>query len=113
MYARSDFGTEEISSIEVEGETWRRLKVTFPDTVKSHTREQIACFGPDGLLRRHDFTMDVLGGAPGSLYATDYRDISGIILPTTRRAYAPQEDNHITMIAIDMDNITVQWDERA
>jgi len=108
LYTRPGFVSDEITPIEVDGETWRRLKVTFPDDIKSHTREQIACFGPDGLLRRHDFTMDVLGGAPGSLYATDYRDIGGIVLPTTRRAYAPQGDTEITMIAIDMDNITVR-----
>ena len=59
IYARSDFSTEEISSIEVDGETWRRLKITFPGTVKSHTREQISCFGADGLLRRHDYTVDI------------------------------------------------------
>jgi len=108
LYTRPGFVSDEITPIEVDGETWRRLKVTFPDDVKSHTREQIACFGPDGLLRRHDFTMDVLGGAPGSLYATDYRDVSGIMLPTTRRAYAPQGDAQITMIAIDMHDITVR-----
>jgi hypothetical protein len=87
LYARDDFRTEEISPIEVDGETWRRLKVTFPDTVKSHTREQISCFGPDGLLRRHDYTVDILGGATGLNYATDYRDIDGIIVPATRRIY--------------------------
>jgi hypothetical protein len=53
----SIFVTEEIASLPVEHETWRRLKVTFPDEVKSHTREQISCFGPDGLLRRHDYTV--------------------------------------------------------
>jgi hypothetical protein len=108
LYTWPGFVSDEIIPIEVDGETWRRLKVTFPDQIKSHTREQIACFGPDGLLRRHDFTMDVLGGAPGSLYATDYRDINGIILPTTRRAYTPQGNSQITMIAIDMDNVTVR-----
>jgi hypothetical protein len=55
--------------IEVDGETWRWLKVTFPDRIKSHTREQISCFGADGLLRCHDFTIDILGGAPGLPYA--------------------------------------------
>src|SRR5271156_6339737 len=54
LYTRAGFVTEEIASVQVEAETWRRLKVTFPDNVKSHTREQISCFGPDGLLRRHD-----------------------------------------------------------
>src|SRR5262249_33574696 len=35
------FYTEEIAPIKVDGETWRRLKVTFPDTVKSHTKIQV------------------------------------------------------------------------
>lgn len=101
------FVTEEIAPIEAGGETWRRLKVTFPDHIKSHTRQQIACFGPDGLLRRHDFTFDILGGAPGELHAADYRDVNGIIIPTTRRAYAVEGDNQIVMVAIDMGKITV------
>jgi hypothetical protein len=88
LYARDDFVTEEIAPVEADGETWRRLKVTFPDTVKSHTREQIFCFGTDGLLRRHDYTVDILGGGTGLNYATNYRDVEGIIFPTTRRIYA-------------------------
>jgi hypothetical protein len=108
LYTRPGFVTEEIAPIEADGETWRRLKVTFPDNIKSHTRQQIACFGPDGLLRRHDFTMDVLAGAPGSLYAADYRDVGGIIFPTTRRAYAPEGDTNLVLVAIDMGKITIQ-----
>jgi hypothetical protein len=88
LYARDDFATEEITPVEADGETWRRLKVTFPDTVKSHTREQFFCFGADGLLRRHDYTVDILGGGTGLNYATNYRDIDGIIFPATRRVYA-------------------------
>jgi hypothetical protein len=88
LYARDDFVTEEIAPVEADGETWRRLKVTFPDTVKSHTREQIFCFGRDGLLRRHDYTVDILGGGTGLNYATNYQDIEGIIFPATRRIYA-------------------------
>ena len=61
------FSSEEISSIQVDGETWRRLRVIFPDTVKSHTKTQIFCFGPDGLLRRfprslQDFSCLLLNG---------------------------------------------------
>ena len=74
FYTHDGFSTEEIPSIQVEGETSRRLKVTFPDNVKSHTREQISCFGPDGLLRRHDYTVDILGGATELNYASDYRN---------------------------------------
>jgi hypothetical protein len=62
--------------------------VTFPGHINSHTREQISCFGPDGPLRRQDYTVDILGGAPGLNYATDYREVDGIIIPATRRIYA-------------------------
>lgn len=111
LYTHEGFATEEISSIQVEGQTWRRLKVTFPDTVKSHTREQISCFGPDGLLRRHDYTVDILGGATGLNYASNYRDIDGIIVPTTRRIYAYEGDYQLVkeplLVAIDMSEITL------
>ena len=111
LYTWPGFVTEEITPIEVDGETWRRLKVTFPDHIKSHTRQQISCFGPDGLLRRHDFTIDVVGGAPSMLYASDYRDVDGIIIPTTRRGYAWQGDYQLVpeplLVAINMGEITV------
>jgi hypothetical protein len=111
LYTHDGFITEEIRSIQVEGESWRRLKVTFPDKVKSHTREQISCFGPDGLLRRHDYTVDILGGATGLNYASDYRDIDGIIVPTKRRVYAYEGDYQLVkeplLVAIDMREITL------
>ena len=66
LYTWPGFVTDEITPFRVGGETWQRLKVMFPDHIKTHTREQISCFGPDGLLRRQDYTVDILGGA--SLY---------------------------------------------
>jgi hypothetical protein len=111
LYTHDGFATEEIASIQVDGETWRRLKVTFPDYVKSHTREQISCFGPDGLLRRHDYTVDILGGATGLNYASAYRDVDGIIVPTKRRVVAYEGDYKPVMepllVAIDMGDITL------
>jgi len=112
LYSWPWFTTEEIAPIEVDGETWQRLTVTFPEHVKSHTREQISCFGPDGLLRRHDFTIDILGGATGMLYATDNRNVDGIIIPTTRRGYAWQGDYQRIpeplLVAIDMGEVTMR-----
>jgi hypothetical protein len=109
LYTYEGFTTVETPSIQVEGETWRRLKVTFPDTVKSHTREQISCFGPDGLWRRHDYTVDILGGATGLNYASDYRVVDGIIVPTKRRVYAYEGDYQLVkeplLVAIDMGEI--------
>jgi hypothetical protein len=111
LYTQEGFVTEELAPIGVNGETWRRLKVIFPDNVKSHTREQISCFGPDGLLRRHDYTVDILGGATGLNYASDYRNVDGIIFPTKRRVYAYEGDYLPVMdpllVKIDMGDITL------
>jgi hypothetical protein len=107
------FSSEEISSIPVDGETWRRLRVVFPDAVKSHTKTQIFCFGPDGLLRRHDYKVDILGGAPGLNYASDYREVDGIIFPTKRRVYAYTGDYELVkeplLVKIDFDEITLAY----
>jgi len=102
------FVTDEIAPIEADGETWRRLEVTFPDQVKTHSRQQIFCFGPDGLLRRHDFAIDLLGGVPSQLTATGYRDVDGIVIPTIRRAYDQLSPDHPLMVAIDMSNIALR-----
>jgi hypothetical protein len=95
--------------VQADGESWRHLKVIFPDTVKSHTREQIFCFGADGLLRRHDYTVDILGGGTGLNYATGYRDIDGLIFPTTRRVYAYTGDYkrvpEPVLVAIDITDV--------
>lgn len=111
LYTYDGFMTEEIAPIQADGETWRRLEVTFPDTVKSHTREQISCFGPDGLLRRHDYTVDILQGATGLNYASEYRDVDGIIIPTRRQIYGYEGDYQLVkeplLVAVDFGEITV------
>ncbi len=109
LYTYQGFVTEEISPVEVDGESWRRLKVTFPDYIKSHTREQISCFGPDGLLRRHDYTVDILGGATGLNYASRYRTVNGIVFPTKRRIFAYEGNYKLVpeplLVSIDMAEI--------
>jgi hypothetical protein len=88
LYTYPGFVTEELPPWHEDGETWRSLKATFPDSVASHSREQVSYFGGDGLLRRHEYTVDVMDGARGVNYALDYRDVDGILVPTKRRVYA-------------------------
>ena len=111
LYTYEGFVTEEIAPINVESSTWRRLKVTFPENVKSHTREQISCFAPNGRLCRHDYTVDILGGATGLNYAFDYRNVDGIVIPTKRRVFAYEGDyqpvKEPLLVAIDMGQITL------
>ncbi len=112
LYTRIGFSSEEVQPIEMDGETWRRLKVTFPHWIKSHTKQQISCFGPDGLLRRHDYTVDILGGATGLNFASDYCNVAGILFPMKRRVYAYEGDYQIVkeplLVDIDISEISLR-----
>ena len=69
------------------GETWQGIRVTFPADVPAHSREQSYWFGPDGLIRRNDYTAEPFGGwAKAAHYCWDYREFSGFMVPTRRRA---------------------------
>jgi hypothetical protein len=109
LYTYPGFETEEIEPWQEDGEVWRRLKVFFPERIASHTREQISYFGPDGLLRRHDYAVDVLGGGEGAHYVHDYQDHDGVKVPHRRRVYPLGPDNHKVpepiLVTIDIDRL--------
>ncbi|MBB2903358.1 hypothetical protein FHR75_004200 [Kineococcus radiotolerans] len=88
LYTYPGFRVQEVASRHEQGEVWRGLQVTFPDHIATHTRSQTSYFGPDGLLRRHDYTVDVLGGASGANFALQVEDFDGIKVPTLRRVFA-------------------------
>ena len=79
--------------------------------MKSHTSEQIFCFGSDGLLRRHDYTVDILGGATGLNYASEYREVEGLKFATKRRVFAYEGDYQLVpdplLVAVDIARITL------
>jgi len=109
LYTFPGFVTEELPTWQEDGEHWRALKVRFPDYIATHTRDQTSYFGPDGLLRRHQYTVDVLGNAPGLNYAADYRDVSGVMVPTKRRVFSYDDEKRKIpeplLVAIDIREI--------
>jgi hypothetical protein len=62
----------EVEPWQEQDEIWRRLKVSFPEEIATHSREQVTYFGPDGLMRRRDYAVDVLGGAVAAQYIGAY-----------------------------------------
>jgi hypothetical protein len=109
VYTYPGFAVTELSPWRENGEAWRPLQASFPKSIPSHTERQVSYFGQDGLLRRHEYTVDVLGGAPGLNYALDYRDVQGIMVPTKRRVYAydteKQKGPAPLLVAIDIHEI--------
>jgi len=110
LYTYPGFETEEIESWHENGEQWRRLKITFPTYIASHHKTQITHFGPDGLMRRHDYTVDILGGSTGANYPSAYREFQGINMPTKRRIYAYDQNMQKVpeplLVSLDFDKLT-------
>ena len=92
LYTLPGFETAELPAWHEDGEIWRPLRATFPNGIASHGRKQISYFGPDGLLRRHEYRVDVLGGTPGLNYAHEFREVDGIWVATKRRVYSFDRD---------------------
>jgi hypothetical protein len=51
----------------------------------AHHRQQTYYFDGAGLLRRLDYSVDVLGGGPAVHYPSAYREFDGIMVPTRRQ----------------------------
>jgi hypothetical protein len=110
ILARPDFVAEETGSWREDGQVWRRLLVTYPDTIVAHTRQQTYYFDQAGLLCRLDYAVDILGGGPAVNYPSEYREFDGIMVPTRRRVYFRNPDGSPVRdpasIAIDIANVT-------
>jgi hypothetical protein len=62
------------------------LQVTFPDDIPTHSRRQIFYFDDQRLLRRLDYTAEVVGGwAHAAHLCREYRAFGGLKAPTRRR----------------------------
>jgi len=94
VLARDDYQVSEIEPWRQEGESWRRLAVRFPEHVHTHSRDQVLYVGPDGLIRRHDYTAEPIGGwARAAHYCTEHQAFDGLVVPTCRRVYPRRADN--------------------
>ena len=110
LFARSDFVTEEIEPWHEDGQTWRSLLVTYPDTIVAHHRQKTYYFDDAGLLRRLDYSVDLLGSGPAVHYPSEYREFDGIMVPTRRRVYVRNPDGSpvrdSVSVAVDVTYVT-------
>jgi hypothetical protein len=105
------FVIEELEPWQEDGETWRRLRATFPERIACQNREQVFYFGPDGLLRRHDYNVDIVAGVSAADYTDDHQIFGGISFPTLRRAVRRLPDGltepEPAFFAVDIADVTV------
>ncbi len=105
-----EFEIFEIEPWDESGEICRRLRVVFPETIPTHSQEQIFYFNSQGLLNRLDYTAEVVGNwAKAAHYCSDYKNYSGIVIPTKRRVFPRRADgkarNLPLFVSIDVEDI--------
>jgi hypothetical protein len=100
---------EEVEPWNEDGETWRRLRVIFPASVHSHSTEQTFYFDDFGLLRRHDYSVEIMGGTSSANYASGHKSFGGLLFPTKRRVYAKGPDNRplLDRLAVGIDFLDI------
>ena len=92
-FAWPEFKTTELDPWAENGEQWRRLRVTWPGYLATHSTEQTLYFGEDGLIRRHDYTAEPIGSwARAAHYCLEHQTFDGLTLPTRRRVYHRRRD---------------------
>lgn len=101
--------SEELEPWQTAEGDWRRLAVRFPAGIATHSAVQTLYFDADGLLKRHDYDVEIAGNTPGAHFIDGYVVVSGIKFPTKRRIFARQPDGSFSaeplVVSIDLSNI--------
>jgi hypothetical protein len=82
----------------------------YPPNTASHSREQDFYFGPDFLLRRHDYHVEASGSFAAAQYVYGSVTVQGITLPIKGRAYMRDERllpiHDRLMVSIDLSDVS-------
>ena len=101
----------EIEPWQESGETWRRLAVTFPETIANHNAKQIFYYDDQLMQRRMDYSPYVTGSPLIAHYSSDPKTFDGFVFPTRRRVYLHDArgvaDQSFAPITLDVDDIGV------
>jgi hypothetical protein len=110
LFAQPGFAVRELEPWDEDGETWRRLAVTFPPEIPAHSREQVFHVDARGRLRRNDYTAEVFGSwAKGAHYLYDHREFDGVLFPIRRRVHPRARSGRprrwVTLVWIDVRDV--------
>jgi len=93
VFEREGYDVRELEPWSENGELFRRLAVTFPAGVHTHSREQVFHIDERGLIRRHDYTAEPISRlATAAHYCMDHETFDGLTIATRRRVYPRKGD---------------------
>jgi len=72
-----------------DGGTWHALTLEYQPGEDCHSRRQVFHFDPTALLRRVDYSVEIVGrGSSSTHFYNDYVRVAGILFPSRRRIRA-------------------------
>lgn len=88
----------------------RRLEVTIPPSIATHTLTQVFYFDEDFRLTRIDYAVAVNGNSPAAHFTSDYRTFDGLAIPTRREVFRRSPDGapEIRVITVDIHDVVVR-----
>ncbi|MFF3753936.1 hypothetical protein ACFYYH_26300 [Streptomyces sp. NPDC002018] len=102
--------TRELDPWQEAGEQWRRLHVTFPPHIATHSTEQTFYYDGSGLLRRQDYAAFVVGGRAAVHRAEAHRSVAGLVFPTHRYVLPVIDGRTLSSpgITVDLTDISIE-----
>lgn len=112
VFAQPGYRLADLGPWREDGESWDRLQVRFPANVQTHCPVQVFYIDSAGLIRRHDYTAEPIGGwARAAHYCSAHETFDGLVLPTIRRVFPRRADDrrraHPRLVWIDIPNAAV------
>lgn len=111
LLAQPGIESEKIADWHENGETWQRLRVTFPKSIATHSTVQTLYVDEAWLLKRHDYDVEIAGNTPGAHYIGGYVNVQGLMFPTERRIYPRLPDgsslSEPLVVSIDLSDISL------
>ena len=84
VFTQPGVEAREIAPWTEDAQTWRRLAVTFPNTIANHNAVQVFYYDDTFMQRRMDYSPDVTGNPPVAHYTHDHKTFDGFVFPTRR-----------------------------
>src|SRR5579859_653320 len=113
LLAREGVTIREGRPLREAAEAWRRLEVTFPPDLHTHSRRQTFYVDGSGLIRRHDYVAEPVGRwARAAHYSDGHKTFDGLVFPTRRRVRPRGLANRSlpgpTLVALDIEHIEIE-----
>ena len=109
LLALPGMSVRELEPVVDDGVEFTGFQVQFGSAFAGHSTLQEFYFGPDLLMARHDYRVDVAGGFSAIQHVSELVEANGIRVPTKRRAYRCDEDGRLIpsdlMVSIDLSDV--------